>query len=247
VDYRQLNQRTVPIAGATLNPTAVAQCVRGAYGFGQFDFFKGFWQMPLHPDNREMFSFTTEDGIFTPTRVPQGAADSALHFQAQAHECFRGMLYDSVLVWIDDILLFANTPADFLKRLRVFFQILRDKDPKLNANKCKLFAPRVIWRGKLVDGEELEHDPARLAALREMPLPLTATVLQNFLRAVNWLRDSMVDYARVVRPLQGKLEDAMAERGRKKTQLAGVDLTWSDADEAAYKVVVSLLATSTKQ
>jgi transposase InsO family protein len=247
VDYRQVNQRTVPLAGSTPNLAAVTQCVRGAYGFGKFDFFKGFWQLPLDPDCREMYSFVTEDGVFTPTRVPQGAADSALHFQAQMHDCFREQLYQSVLIWIDDVLLWASSPGDFIERLRVFFAILRQRNLKLNAKKCKLFAPKVVWCGKLIDGEGIEHDPARLEALGHMPLPPTAAALQNFLCAVNWLRDSMVDYARTVGPLQAKLEAVMAERGRKKTQLAGVDLPWSKDDEAAFRVVLKLLETSTKQ
>ncbi|GMF56173.1 unnamed protein product [Phytophthora fragariaefolia] len=41
--YRPANKLTVPLAGATPNLTAVMQSVRGAYGFGQFDLFKGFW------------------------------------------------------------------------------------------------------------------------------------------------------------------------------------------------------------
>jgi hypothetical protein len=153
VDYRPVNQCTVPLAGTTPNLRAVTQAVRGAYGFGQFDFFKGFWQLPLAPDCQELFSFLTEDGVFTPTRVPQGAADSALHFQLQMHEVFGEHLYESVLVWIDDVLLFASSPSDFVAKLRVFFLILRQRNLKLNASKCKLFAPQVIWCGKLIDGE----------------------------------------------------------------------------------------------
>ncbi|GLD95516.1 hypothetical protein PINS_up004193 [Pythium insidiosum] len=246
VDYRPVNQCTVPLAGATPNLRAVTQAVRGAYGFGQFDLFKGFWQLPLASECQELFSFLTEDGVFTPTRVPQGAADSALHFQLQMHAVFRELLYESVLVWIDDVLLFASSPADFIDRLRVFFQILRQHKLKLNASKCKLFAPQVIWCGKMIDGEGVRHDPARLEALRSMPLPPTAAALQNFLCAVNWLRESMVDYARVVGPLQFKLEEVMRTRGRKKRQLEGVDLPWSKDEEAAFKRVLSLLMTSTK-
>ncbi|KAJ0389674.1 hypothetical protein P43SY_011921 [Pythium insidiosum] len=137
-----LNQCTVPLAGATPNLRAVTQAVRGAYGFGQFDLFKGFWQLPLASESQELFSFLTEDGVFTPTRVPQGAADSALHFQLQMHSVFRELLYESVLFWIDDVLLFASSPADFIDRLRVFFQILRQHKLKLNASMCKLFAPQ---------------------------------------------------------------------------------------------------------
>ncbi|KAJ0392116.1 hypothetical protein ATCC90586_011506 [Pythium insidiosum] len=71
--------------------------------------------------------------------------------------------------------------------------------------------------------------------------------LQKFLCAVNWLRDSMVDYARTVGPLQAKLEAVMKTRGRKKTQLTGVDLVWTKEDEKAFQVVLKLLQTSTKQ
>ncbi|POM68944.1 Hypothetical protein PHPALM_14828 [Phytophthora palmivora] len=247
VDYRPVNKLTVPLAGTTPNLTAVTQSVRGAYGFGQFDLFKRFWQLPLMEECQELLSFVTEDGVFTPLRVPQGASDSAMHFQLQMHECFREMLYDSVLVWIDDVLLFSTSPAEFLAKLRVFFQILRQRNLKLNAKKCTLFAPKVIWCGKVIDGEEVQHDPARLATLRKMPLPPTAAALQTFLCAVNWLMDSMVDYARTVGPLQAKLEKVMATRGRRKSQLAGVDLSWSKADEDAFQLVLELLATSTKR
>lgn len=238
---------TVPLAGATPNLAAVTQSVRGAYGFGQFDLFKGFWQMPLAVESQELFSFVTEDGVFTPLRVPQGASDSTMFFQLQMNDCFRTMLFDSVLVWIDDVLLFAKSPSEFIENLRLFFQILCQRNLKLNAKTCTLFAHRVVWCGKVVDGEGLEHDPARRSALREMPLPPTAAALQSFLCAVNWLRDSMVDYARTVGPLQDKLENGMAARGRRKAQLAGVDLAWMKEDEVAFQLVIELLGMSTKQ
>ncbi|KAG3072173.1 hypothetical protein PI125_g22570 [Phytophthora idaei] len=80
IDYRPVNRLTVPLAGASPNLAVATESVRGSYGYGAFDFHKGFWQMPLHPSSREMFSFVTEDGVFTPTRVPQGASDLAVHF-----------------------------------------------------------------------------------------------------------------------------------------------------------------------
>ncbi len=37
-------------------------------------FFKGYWQSPLHPSCQEMFSFLTDLGVYTPTRVLMGEA-----------------------------------------------------------------------------------------------------------------------------------------------------------------------------
>ncbi|KAG3066531.1 hypothetical protein PI125_g23853 [Phytophthora idaei] len=98
IDYRPINKCTMPLAGATPNLSAVTLCVKGAYGFGLFDLFKGFWQLPLDPVSQELFSFVTDNGVFMPTRVPQGTSDSAMHFQLQMQECFREMLYHNLLV-----------------------------------------------------------------------------------------------------------------------------------------------------
>lgn len=143
VDYRPVNKLTAPLAGAAPNLGVVMQCVEGAYGFGKFDFLKGFWQMPLHADHQEMFSFVTEDGIFTPRRVPQGASDSAVYFQLQMGDVLRDMLHRAALVWIDNVLLHAHDARAYLRNLEDFFVILRTRRLKLNARKCALFAKRV--------------------------------------------------------------------------------------------------------
>ena len=41
--------------------------------FGKLD-LRGYWQMPLAEEAREIFTITTPLGLFTPTRVPQGVS-----------------------------------------------------------------------------------------------------------------------------------------------------------------------------
>jgi len=80
IDYRPVNRVTIPIAGSMPTSATTSDAFTGKKFFASFDFTQGFWQLPLHAESREMFSFITEDGVFTPNRVPQGATDSALHF-----------------------------------------------------------------------------------------------------------------------------------------------------------------------
>lgn len=131
------------------------------------------------------------------------------------NEILKDLLFRSVLVWIDDVLLYARSAGEFLENLEHFFSILRQRKPKLNTKKCKLFAKLVKWCGELIDGEDVAHDPERLAALRQMPVPPTEAALQHFPCALNWLRDSMVDNARTTAPLHEKLEQVMRARGRR--------------------------------
>eukprot|EP00644_Phytophthora_capsici_P006058 jgi/Phyca11/97997/e_gw1.2.1300.1 len=146
-------------------------------------------------------------------------------------------MYRSILVWIDDLLLFARGAEEYLTNLRAFFKVVHERRLKLNAKKCVLLDTKVVWCGKVINGTGAKHSPDRLAALTSMALPPTAAALQQFLCAANWLRESMVDYARVVGPLQSKLEAVMAQRGRRNAQLTGVELTWPADDKAGDRFV----------
>ncbi|POM68486.1 LOW QUALITY PROTEIN: Hypothetical protein PHPALM_15352 [Phytophthora palmivora] len=194
IDYRPVNKLTVPLASAAPNLALLIESVRGACGFGTFDFYKGFWQMPLHPNSRELFSFVTDDGVFTPTRVPQEASDSAVHFQSQMNEVMKGLLFHSVLA--------AKAEA--------------------NVRKCKLFARHVKWCGKLIDGEGVMQDPERLAV----------TGLDD-----RFLQDS--------RPSE-KLERVMLKRGRRKSQLSGATLVWTESEREAFRVALEMMERSCK-
>ncbi|KAG3097848.1 hypothetical protein PI124_g16272 [Phytophthora idaei] len=79
------------------------------------------------------------------------------------NDILMDLLFRSVLVWIDDVFPYARSAGDFLENLENFFSILRQRKLKLNAKEVKLFAKRVKWCGKLIDGEGVEHDPERLA------------------------------------------------------------------------------------
>lgn len=80
-DYRSLNALTEALTGVVPILRIITEHVRGMEHFGLFDFIKPFWQLPLAKACQEMMSYMTDDKIYTPTRVPQGCSDAALHFQ----------------------------------------------------------------------------------------------------------------------------------------------------------------------
>ncbi|CAN0501571.1 unnamed protein product, partial [Scytosiphon promiscuus] len=51
--------------------------------FGKLDLLQGHWQMPLAPEATEIFTIATPEGLFTPTRAPQGVTT-----------CFQGVITD---------------------------------------------------------------------------------------------------------------------------------------------------------
>ncbi|KAF0775213.1 hypothetical protein AaE_001087, partial [Aphanomyces astaci] len=83
-----------------------------------------------------------------------------------------------------------------------FFDRVAQYGFKLSPSKTKLFTDQVKWCGRIINGDGVKQDPERIEHLCAIPYPTNAGELQQFVCAVNWLRDSMTEYAQTVDPLQ---------------------------------------------
>jgi hypothetical protein len=117
-------------------------------------------------------------------------------------ECFATLLYEHLLIWIDDLLLYAMDIKMYLQKLAELFSLLNQFGLKLSAKKSSLYQTEVKWCGRLIDQHGVRHDPERIDTLRSLPYPTTAGELQQFVCAINWMRESIIGFARQVSPLQ---------------------------------------------
>ena len=69
----------------------------GAKCFGKLDLLQGYWQMPFAPEAQEVFTIVTPDGLFTPTRVPQGVLNATSYCQGVMTDLLRGL---DCKVWV---------------------------------------------------------------------------------------------------------------------------------------------------
>ena len=97
VDYRELNKLCEGVAFPMPDLDALVNELAESKYFFSLDAFKGFWYMPLHEEDMEMFSFKTHKGVYTPTRSMQGALNSATLYQARLHSLYKEYLWKSGL------------------------------------------------------------------------------------------------------------------------------------------------------
>ncbi|GMF34896.1 unnamed protein product [Phytophthora fragariaefolia] len=75
-----------------------------------------------------------------------------------------------------------------------------------------------------------------------MSYPMNAGEPQQFLCSKTWMRDSIVDYARLARPMQGTLDKAMTQTSRgTKHAAAGIPIARTEQECAAYDSVKQAL------
>ena len=101
----------------------------GAKNFFKIDFIHGYWQFPLDAKSQECQSFHTPNGVFSPTRVLQGSTNAVSYFQSSMEAMFGHI---DILIWLDDMLGYAEDSKTLLEKLRLVFDICRKRGLKIN-------------------------------------------------------------------------------------------------------------------
>lgn len=110
--------------------------------------------------------------------------------------------------WLDDFNFHAKTEEELLTYLDEFFSICAEHNLFLSALKCKCFATKIRWCGRLISGTGYTMDPSRVEGLKDMCVPEPADELCQFVHCCRWMSVSIPDFLpRVASPVD-MLEEA---------------------------------------
>ena len=245
-DLRRVNQMTENVVWPMPHLDSEIHDLSGSQWFAKIDFVGGYWQLPLAEDSQEIMSFVVPQGIYKPTRTPQGAKQSAPNFQAKVEPLFSE-IRSNLKAWLDDFLLHCSTFDDLLDKLRFFFSICREHRLFLSARKTSFVLTSATWCGRRLSATGWTLDPRRVSGLQDGFPPQTAGELCQFVHMSQWMATSIPCFAQVVSPLRELLEAAYTLRGglRKKKRiqhLALVDqLAWGDPHQKAFEAITAHL------
>jgi hypothetical protein len=153
VDYRKLNDITkkdcfpLPRIDDTLDTLA------GTEFFSTLDLWSGYWQVDVHPDDKEKTAFSTGQGLWQFTVMPSGLCNAPATFERLMKTVLRGLTYDSCLMYLDDVIIIGHTFQEHLLNLRKVFERFREAHLKLNPEKCQLLQKEVKYLGHIVSPE----------------------------------------------------------------------------------------------
>ena len=205
VDYRKLNAVThkdaFPLPRIEETLTSLTQ----ARWFSTLDLASGYWQVGMDPCDREKTAFTTPLGLYEFNRMPFGLCNAPATFQRLMQQCLSGQLAESLLVYLDDIVLYSNNYSSHLQNLDSVFQRLRKHGLKLRLDKCKLLQTEVKFLGHVVDGRGVRPDPDKIAAVQDWRTPTTVREVRAFLGLAGYYRRFVPSFAAVARPLNNLL------------------------------------------
>jgi hypothetical protein len=155
--------------------------------FAVMDLTAGFHQTPISEESREYTAFKTPwGGLYEWCRLPMGLKGAPAYFQStMSAEVLGGLIMNICEIYLDDVIVYAETASEMGSRLRQCFERFREKGISLNPSKCKLFVPSVEYCGHLIDNEGLHFTPSKLEGVIDFPIPETQQGLRSFLGLTN--------------------------------------------------------------
>ena len=225
IDFRRLNDRTKKDSYPLPRIQEVLESLVGAGYFSCLDLKSGFWQVGMDEESKQYTAFTVGNmGFFECERMPFGLCNAPATFQRVMQNCLGELNLTYALIYLDDVIVFSQTQASHLDRLRAVFQRFRDQNLKLKPSKCNLFRREITYLAHKITKEGVRPSNENLRAIVEIAPPSTYTEIRGFLGLVSHYRRFIKNFARIAEPLQEYLNGEGAKKKTEKVELSDAAL-----------------------
>ncbi|XP_051784491.1 uncharacterized protein K02A2.6-like [Erpetoichthys calabaricus] len=229
VDLRGPNKAVVIDSHPLPHIEEVFTQLRGAKMFSTIDLRNAYHQVPLHEDSRDITAFITHDGLFHFKRVPYGLASAPSAFQRMMSLILAGQ--DGVQCYLDDIIVYGDSPSVHEHRLQAVLHCLHDSGLQLNMEKCQFRKTELTFLGHRISSAGLQPNVEHIRAVTEAPPPHDVSSLRSFLGLTAWYSKFIPNYATVVEPLRELLRNSGG-------------FSWTNMAQESYDCIKNLIATS---
>ena len=135
VDYRRLNAVTQKDSFPLPRIDSTLDALSGMSLLSTIDLFIGYWQCELDESAKPKTAFVSHGGLYEFEVLPFGVVNGSSYFQRVMECIFRGLTYETCLIYLDDVIIFSRIFEEHLLRLEEVFQRFRKVNIKLKPSK----------------------------------------------------------------------------------------------------------------
>lgn len=232
VDYHNLNLITTRDVYLLPRIDDALTCLAGAAFFSTIDLYKGYWQVPVSDADIRKTAFVTRDGLFEFKRMPFGLSNAPATFQRLMDHVLASHKWLHCLVYLDDVLVFAQDFDTHCERLDLVLTALGSAGLCINAAKCNFGRREVIYLEHKISGEGISPDPEKWAAILEYPSPTNTKEVKQFLGLASYYRKFVHGFSSIASPIIALLKKDLK-------------FSWLEPQKAACKELVAALSSPT--
>ena len=148
-------------------------------------------------------------------------------FQKKNKAAFAGI--EGIHIVADDIIIAADTNEEHDVILQKVMQRARERNVKFNFDKLQLQVNAVKYLGTIIIAEGVKPDPAKIAAISNMPIPNDKSAVWRLLGMVNFLANHIPNVSSITAPLRDLVKN-------------DVHFQWGPEQDKALNQIKSLLS-----
>lgn len=158
--------------------------LKNANHFAKIDLRHAYWQIELDKNAKDLSVINTTKGLFRMNRLQMGMKNASAIFQRTMESILKDI--KGLLIYQDDIAVFASDMPTLEKRLNAVKNRLREKNVAINHSKCVEYANEISFLGFKISSRGIEPDNKLVQKIRQIEAPKSHAELQQFLGLINY-------------------------------------------------------------
>jgi Reverse transcriptase (RNA-dependent DNA polymerase) len=204
-DYRQLN---VTIRDEVFTPPSVQELIdivgNNKKYYCSIDLRQGYHHIPLKASDREKTTFRTGGlaGKLQYRVLPYGLNHGGKVFQRIMEKILGGLINKSCLVYVDDILIIAETFDKLLINLDDVIGRISSKEGSIDLGKSKFLPEEIDFLGHTIGAKGLMATEKDISAIKNYKRPTSKNEMLSFLGLASYERKYVSNFAKYAKILR---------------------------------------------
>ena len=165
------------------------QAVHSSNWFSSFDLVQGYLQLAMEESDIKKTAFRASSmGLYEFTHMPFGLSNAGSSFCCLMEQCLGDQQFVTLLLYLDDICIFAPTINDMLDWIELVFNRLKQYNLKIKPKKCQFFDTIVLFLGHILLAKGISANPEKAEKVKTWPVPKNIKEVQSFLGLASYYR-----------------------------------------------------------
>ena len=181
MDDQKLNSITVRDAFPLPRIDEALQAVHSSNWFSLFDLVQGYFQLAMEESDIKKTAFRASSmGLYEFTHMPFGLSKAGSSFCHLMGQCLGDQQFVTLLLYLDDICIFAPTIDKMLDRIELVFDRLKQFNLKIKPKKCQFFDTSILFLDHILLAKGISVNPEKVEKVRTWPVPKNIKEVNHF-------------------------------------------------------------------
>ena len=140
-------------------------------------------------------------GLYKFSCVPFGLSNSRSSFCHLMEMCLGDQQFVTLLLYLDDISIFATSIDEMLDCIDLVFKWLEEFNLKIKPKKCHFFQHSIIFLRHVLSVEGISANPKKVEKVKNWPVPTNPKELQSFLGLASYYCCFILKFAAIAKCL----------------------------------------------